>query len=591
MSSRRRSSARGGTGFGLIVCGLLVAAIACVAYATDALQGLELRTVDARFHVRGVRPPPSDVVFVAMDARTVNTLHLSNEFPRRLHARVLREVTKAKPLAVGYDVDFTGPTDQRDDYALALAVSQTPHPVFAATEVNAQGQTRIFGGPKVLRAIGARAAHAGFPIDPGAVIRKIDYDVDGLKTFPIVLAEAATRHPVKRSDLGGPWAWIDYYGGPHSIRTVSFITVLRGRAPASLFRGKVVVIGPSADLEPHPTPMSDAMGGAEIQATATATVLHHFPLQDSDTDVALLLILAATLIPALAGLWLRRVGLVVIGVIAAAALLAGAQLAFDDGTVIPITYPGLALIAATAIAVAWDSVRAGFTFILKRFAQFVPEAVIDEALARREEDLRTGSKHVVGTVFFSDLRGFTTFAESLPHDRLGVVLNRYLSEVADTVAAHGGTIIDYMGDGVMAVFGAPIERDDHADRALAAAHDMLTGGLPRFNDWVRDEGLGGGFRMGIGLNSGGLLCGNVGSRDRVGFTAIGDTTNVASRLESMTKESPYQLFMAESTRELLRAEPDDLVFVEELPVRGRDATIRVWSLESARASEVRLSGA
>ena len=567
-----------------------MAALACLGYATHALDSLEIRTVDARFHIRHARKPPRDVVFVAIDKATLNGLHETFPFPRRFHARVLERVAAAKPRAVGYDVEFTGPTDRRDDIALALAVSDAPHPVFSATEVNEHGQTRIFGGERVLRALGARAAHAGTPVDQGAIIRRLDFEVDGLKTFPIALAEAAEKRAIRHSELGGQTAWIDYYGGPGSITTISFLDVLRGKVPPSAFRGKVVVIGPSRELEPHPTSTSASMGGGEIQASATATALHGFPLRPVGGGLALLLIAVAALLPAAAGVGGRRVAIVIVALGGAAGLAGGAQAAFDHDEIVPVSYPAFALVASTTIALAWDYVRAAFRFVLVRFAQFVPEEVIAEALARRDGDLREGAKRVVGTVFFSDLRGFTTFAEELAPDRLSGVLNRYLTAVADTITACGGTVIDYMGDGVMAVFGAPIERDDHADRAVEAARRMLAEGLPGFNAWLRSEGLGEGFRMGIGLNSGELLCGNIGSRDRVGFTAIGDTTNVAARLEGMTKESPYQLFVADSTRNLLRHDPDDLVYVEELDVRGRDGSVRIWSLESARAGEIGLAG-
>src|SRR4051794_22419286 len=97
-------------GVGLVVCALLVAAVVAGAYAVDALDGPELRTLDARFHVRGKQPPPDDVVFVAIDARTLHALHETFPFPRRLHARVLERIAKAKPRAVGYDIEFSGTT-------------------------------------------------------------------------------------------------------------------------------------------------------------------------------------------------------------------------------------------------------------------------------------------------------------------------------------------------------------------------------------------------------------------------------------------------------------------------------------------------
>ena len=171
------------------------------------------------------------------------------------------------------------------------------------------------------------------------------------------------------------------------------------------------------------------------------------------------------------------------------------------------------------------------------FSRFVPETVVDQVLARTDGDLRLGGVSLEGTVMFTDLRGFTTFAEALPPARVIECLNRYLDEMSDAILAHGGTLVSYMGDGIMAVFGAPIEQADHADRALAAAREMLDERLPTFNAWLRENELSEGFQMGIGLNSGQVMSGNVGSERRLEYTAIGDTTNTAARLEGMTKGS------------------------------------------------------
>jgi adenylate cyclase len=129
----------------------------------------------------------------------------------------------------------------------------------------------------------------------------------------------------------------------------------------------------------------------------------------------------------------------------------------------------------------------------------------------------------------------------------------------------------------MAVFGAPLQQDDHADRALAAARDMLER-LEGFNGWLREQELHDGFKMGIGLNSGPVMSGNVGSERRLEYTALGDTTNTAARLEGMTKGTSHQLFLADSTRVALTRPADDLVEVGEFEVRGRKATIKLWSL-------------
>ena len=122
--------------------------------------------------------------------------------------------------------------------------------------------------------------------------------------------------------------------------------------------------------------------------------------------------------------------------------------------------------------------------------------------------------------------------------------------MSDAILDNGGTLVAYMGDGIMAVFGAPLEQADHADRALAAAREMAGERLARFNAWLAEEGHGDGFAMGIGLNTGDVMSGNVGSERRLEYTAIGDTTNTAARLEGMTKGTPHQVFLSESTRAL-----------------------------------------
>ena len=131
------------------------------------------------------------------------------------------------------------------------------------------------------------------------------------------------------------------------------------------------------------------------------------------------------------------------------------------------------------------------------------------------------------------------------------VLNRYLTAMSDAILDHGGTLVAYMGDGIMAVFGAPVASPDHADRALAAAREMLDAARASSTRGCASAGIGDGFKMGIGLHSGPVMSGNVGSARRLEYAAIGDTTNTAARLEGMTKGTPYQLFVGEPTRERL----------------------------------------
>ena len=144
--------------------------------------------------------------------------------------------------------------------------------------------------------------------------------------------------------------------------------------------------------------------------------------------------------------------------------------------------------------------------------------------------------------------------------------------------AHGGTLISYTGDGIMAVFGAPIKQPDHAGRSFAAAGEMLDVWLPRWNAWLQEQWPRRvGFEMGIGLNSGPFMSGNIGSEQRLAYTVIGDTINTCSRLEALTKETPYMAHVAESTYVLLSEEDKaKLTYVDEVEIRGRTTKMKLW---------------
>jgi adenylate cyclase len=221
------------------------------------------------------------------------------------------------------------------------------------------------------------------------------------------------------------------------------------------------------------------------------------------------------------------------------------------------------------------------------FSRFVPEHVVDEVLERTDDDLRLGGSRDLGTVMFADLRGFTSFSESTAPHRVIELLNEYFSEMIDALFEQGGTLVGYRGDGLLAVFGAPIPIEDHADRALAAAREMLEVRLPRFNRWLAEQGLGDGFAMGIGLNSGHFMSGNVGSARQLEYTVHGDTVNIAARIEPLTKKARRPILVAESTCDALLDPPRDLSFVGEFDVRGRDSTIRLWTLGISAADASR----
>jgi adenylate cyclase len=272
---------------------------------------------------------------------------------------------------------------------------------------------------------------------------------------------------------------------------------------------------------------------------------------------------------------LRAAGATLAGLVG---LAIACQLAFNRGTVVGFVYPAVAAILGTAATLMLNGTRVVFERELVRdtFARFVPESVVGEVLAQAD-GTRLGGVRREATVLFSDLRGFTSFAEQREPDETIAVLNRYLSVMSDEILEHGGTLVSYMGDGIMAVYGAPIEQPDHAQRALDTARAMLSR-LQEFNAELRAEGRGDGFKMGIGLNSGPVMSGNVGSERRLEYTTIGDTTNTASRIEGMTKGTPHQLYISDTTYALLAGPPSDLACVGEFDVRGRNSRVKIWTL-------------
>jgi adenylate cyclase len=583
----------------LIAAAVVVAGCAVVLYETHALQRVEYATVNERFGIRGQQKPPSKVVVVAIDDKTLDDLNVRWPFRRKYHAQVVRNLTRSGAKVIAYDVQFTEPDvdHPQDDDLLIEAVRKQPLTVMATTEVDDKsGKTRIFGGALGLRYSRAVPSNSNYKNDSDGRIRHVAFRIQKLETFPLAAARAFNGGHLHLPK--GNSAWIDYKGDTPSLHRISFSDVYNGKYRDDQVRGKVVVIGGTApslqDLHPTSTTGSGLMPGPEIQASAVNTALEDFPIADAPHWLDVLLIVLLGVLTPLVALRLRIFAALAIGVAALAAFLVCAQLAFNHAdtmlTVVYATLAGIGALLATAlihgVTVAFEREQAR-----DAFARFVPEAVVDEVL-RNADGARLGGVQAEGTVMFSDLRGFTSFAETLEPATVIGSLNRYLTAMSEAILDHGGTLVAYMGDGIMAVFGAPLKQDDHADRAFAAAREMLRR-LEGFNSWLREEGLHDGFKMGIGLNSGPVMSGHVGSERRLEYTALGDTTNTAARLEGMTKGTPYQLYVADSTRSRLSEQPDDLVEVGEFEVRGRTATVKLWSLReepAAPEADVALSG-
>jgi adenylate cyclase len=575
----------GSYGYLLAAVAIASAGIALLLYATGLFHDTELASVDTRFSIRGDDKPRDDIVLVLIDDTTSRELPVRFPFPRSLHARVIDAISKENPKAIAYDVEFLQPTKPAQDSALIDAVARAgPNKVVLAdSQPDPQGRSGVFGGQKTLNEIGARAGNTQIGEDSDGVRRRIPYEVGNMETFPLVAAEIASGKRVTTDEMGGPSAWIDYAGGPGTYPAIPFSRVLTGQFPPGTFNDKVVVVGASdptlKDVAETPMSRSDLTSGAEINANAVATALDGFPLKSTALGFDLFLIALMGVIAPLASYRLSPLKALALGLLAAALYLVCAQLAFDSGRIVPVLYPMIALGLSLVGSLLVYYVREAFIRrrVRDTFARFVPESVVGEVLARTDDDLRLQGHRMDVTVLFSDIRGFTTFSEARDPGQVLDVLNAYHQEMTGAVMDNGGTLISFMGDGIYAVFGAPIEMDDHADRAFTAAREMLEVRLPRVNEWMQENDIGDEFQIGIGLNSGPVMAGNIGSEQRLEFTTIGDTVNTAARLEGMTKGSGHSLFVADSTRERLSERDGELSYVDSMPVRGRAEEIRVWA--------------
>jgi adenylate cyclase len=588
-----------------ISIGLIVSGFAVMAYGLNLFERVELTTVDKRFAIRGPQSAPTDVVVVGVDDVTFGDTGLRWPFPRSVQATVIDNLTAAGARVIAEDIQFTERTTpmpgcgplcddlaNTEDGTLVESVYNANQKgskvVLSTTEVDDDGSTNVLGG--VARLTGSRPANGNYVPEVDGVIRRFPYQLEKLQTFPVVAAERALGHVLDPETFPGQSVWIDFVGPPGAVPFVSFSEVLSGKFDPALVRGKIVVIGVTAPSlqDVHPTTSGGGqMSGPEIQANAIHTVLHGFTLRTGPSWLNLLVICVLGLVPPLLGLRMSAVWTIASAAVLGGLYIVATQYFFNRGLILAVVYPVGALCVSTVGALGVHYVFAAFERQRARdtFARFVPAQVANQLLAQGNDDLLRGVR-VVGTCMFVDLRGSTQFAESLPPETVVRVINRYLGELTGAIMGNGGSLISYLGDGFMAVFGAPVEQEDHADRAVAAAREMLGERLPRFNEWLAEQGYGDGFRIGVGLNSGPFMAGNVGSEQRMEYTAMGDTINTASRLEGSTKDAAFYLLIAESTRNALVSPVDDLVRVGEVDVRGRHGRIEVWSIDDARKPQV-----
>ena len=390
MTARRRLAALGAVA-------LAACSIGLVARESGALEPLEREALKARFDVRGTEPVQGMLV-VGIDAKTFTDLRTQWPFKRSLHGRLIRQLSKADPRAIVYDVQFTEPTAPKQDLALFNALGDAGGGILATSESD-HGKTDVLGGDENLRSIDSRAAASDLQNDTSGAIASFPQDVAGLDSIAVATAERMSGHAPDPGGFRDNRAWIDFRGPPGTIPTVSFSDVYLGKVPADQIRDRVVVVGATAPTlrDVHSTPVGGEalMAGAEVQANAVWTALHDLPLRSVPPWVDLLILVALGVLAPLAR-WRLPLGLVgAVTVVAGAGFLVAAQFAFEAGMILDIAAPLVALVVGAFGAIAWSEfaerrVRTRVTRDNELLEQRVRERTADLADAEREIARRLG---------------------------------------------------------------------------------------------------------------------------------------------------------------------------------------------------------
>ena len=388
-SSREPRSARA-----FLAAGLVAVCIGGLANLTGALSSVERDSLALRFKLRDA-PTPRDVAVVGIDDPSFRALQMRWPFPRSTHAAMVDRLHAAGVREIVYDVQFTEPTEPKQDLALYRAIGRAGGAVLSTTEADTSGHTKIFGGDAQLARINAEAGEAHFDDDVGGVIARVPYETSHLKSLPVAATERATGREVSSRTFGKDGAWIDYRGGPGAIPTYSFADVLRGSVPRSALRGKIVVVGATSptlqDVHATPTSGSQLMAGPEVEANAIWTVLHGLPLRQVPTLVNLLLIALLGFAAPLARLRLGVLSASAAALLAGAAYAVAAQLSFNGGWIISVVPPLVALVAGTMSMVAMSELRERFERL--RVAKI--NELLEERVRERTEELRETQLEVI----------------------------------------------------------------------------------------------------------------------------------------------------------------------------------------------------
>ncbi len=556
------------------------------------------------------RPVHQDIVIVAIDDKSIQAI---GQWPwrREVFAELLQKLAQVKPKAVGIDVMFAEPSryGAGDDARLANVLKTASFPVVLPIEAQSLAfkneafpTTGASLWPKTeFNVKGVLFGYSNVIVDQDGVVRRLAFriypnDEPWRSSFIPAFSEMVVGHGTiaEQTPYVRP---IVFAGPPGTVRHISFVDILRDPEALKTLAGRYVFVGSTApDLhDDRLTPFSRGvpMSGVEIHAQAANMLLQGLRLDPLPSKIILIWIILAGLLPALAFVYSNSAkrGLM-LGIASGLIHAPAAILLFENGFIPNMLHVHGAWLMGLGASLAYRH------FVTERekrelrkvFSKYVSPDVLEEIL-KRPEEVRLGGEEKEATIFFSDVRGFTTLSEQLTPTELTQFLNRYFTKMTTIALERRGVVDKYIGDAIMAFWGAPLQNPHHTLDAILASLDMIDA-LHEFNaESVREGGLS--IDIGIGLNSGSVVAGNMGSDQRFDYTVMGDAVNLASRLEGQTKTYAVHILTSEFTLGLVSREKLEEYNIlareiDRVRVKGKTKPVVVYEIvERGRVQQVR----
>ncbi|MBI4836554.1 MAG: adenylate/guanylate cyclase domain-containing protein [Candidatus Abawacabacteria bacterium] len=539
------------------------------------------------------------IFIVKIDDKSLEKLGVF-PWPRSYHASLIKLLDQAKPKVIGYDVAFFEKSSHLDhDLALSQSLKDISTPIVLPEELHQISNNSALSHSAPLPELLGPNVTTGFinvfP-DQDLIIRHFSPQLS-LNNIPVPsFADAVAQHSdmAKKPEIPTATAYLPITNMAQ-YPAVSFVDVLEGKVPVEIFRDKIVLIGSTAAtlhdevLLPY---QANTTPGVYLHALYIDAILANKSFNEIPPLITLTLIFCLVLIIFAAKLflpasldWPINISLLVIITLLPFLLVQQYWLA-------PLFYLYFTWLIATIASSILKTllIEKEREQLKKHFELYVNKSVVHELIKNPSRAVLGGDKREM-TVLFSDIRSFTSISEQMSPQEVVQFLNEYLDMMTEIVLAQDGVLDKYIGDAIMAFWGAPLPQADHAVRGVRTAWQMQKMMKERGESILRNWPKLGKLKIGIGLNSGPMAVGNMGSRLRFDYTVIGDNVNTASRIEGLTKYWRADILFPESTKLLVEHE----FLCRELDlvkVKGRNEPLRLFDvLEESTKADASLKAA